>query len=176
VSSLLKSSLRQTPDVKAAEAAWAEQGQAVRLLVDGADAGCLGVVRRAIAEEWRIYEPVVVAEFDSSILTRAPNREPVSAPPAYPAVQRDNAFVIDKTVRDAEIQAVIRRVAPTELESLLLFDVFEGKALGAGKKSLAYSFTYRRRDRTLTEEEVERLHAAIVEAIARETGAVVRAG
>jgi phenylalanyl-tRNA synthetase beta chain len=85
--------------------------------------------------------------------------------PLYPPGNRDLALVFDEGVRHAEILRAIRSAGGGLLEEVRLFDVYVGKQVGAGKRSLAFSLTYRAPDRTLTDEEIDAAHAKIVETL-----------
>ena len=85
--------------------------------------------------------------------------------PVYPATSRDLALVVDESVRHQQVLEIVARTAAKELESIALFDIFRGEGIGPGKKSLAYSFRYRSADRTLTDEEANRLHQRVTEAL-----------
>ena len=74
--------------------------------------------------------------------------------PKYPAVSRDLSLLMKQDVLSAQVEAIIRKCSGRLLESLELFDVYQGENIEEGYKSLAYSLTYRAADRTLTEEEV----------------------
>jgi phenylalanyl-tRNA synthetase beta chain len=74
---------------------------------------------------------------------------------------------------DAVLQAV-RQTKPANLESVDLFDVFRGKHVPAGQKSLAYAFTYRSAEKTLTDAEVNAAHAKVVDALKSRLQATVR--
>jgi phenylalanyl-tRNA synthetase beta chain len=73
-----------------------------------------------------------------------------------------------------EVLATVRRSKPANLECVELFDVFRGKNIPAGQKSLAYAFTYRCAERTLTDKEVATEHDKLVGALRSELEAVVR--
>jgi len=75
--------------------------------------------------------------------------------PTFPAVSRDLALVLDRAVPAASVAEEIRSAAPDTLESLGLFDVYEGDKVGVGKRSLAWRLVFRAPDRTLRDEEVE---------------------
>src|SRR6202022_2869852 len=95
----------------------------------------------------------------------------------FPAVTRDIAMILPEKLSHAEIIDVIRTANEPLLESVQLFDLFEGEAavgLGAAGKSLAYRLTYRDRSRTLTSEEVTAAHAKIRERLRRDLGAELR--
>jgi len=93
---------------------------------------------------------------------------------ALPVSRRDLALVVDKARTFAELEGVIRGCKISELQDILLFDVYEGKNLPEGKISLAIRLTFGRADRTLTEAEVSGAVAAIVAALNAKAGAVLR--
>lgn len=93
---------------------------------------------------------------------------------ALPHSRRDLALVLDKSVPYARLEAVIRDCRVPDLQSVLLFDVYEGKNLPEGKVSLAIRLTFGRFDRTLTDPEVAKAVETIVAALAKELGASLR--
>jgi len=93
---------------------------------------------------------------------------------ALPHSRRDLALVLDKAVPYARLEAVIRDCRVPDLQSVLLFDVYEGKNLPEGKVSLAIRLTFGRFDRTLTDTEVSAAVEKIVAALAKELGASLR--
>jgi phenylalanyl-tRNA synthetase beta chain len=82
--------------------------------------------------------------------------------PTFPAVTRDLAFLISAEVGAAEVAREIREAAPETLESLRLFDVYEGGQIAAGRKSLAWHLVFRDPDRTLTDADVEAGMSAVI--------------
>jgi phenylalanyl-tRNA synthetase beta chain len=94
--------------------------------------------------------------------------------PALPSVRRDVAMIVpEATTHEAVLQAV-KQAKPTNLESVELFDVFRGKNVPTGQKSLAYGFTYRSAERNLTDAEVNAAHEKLVEQFKQRLQAVVR--
>jgi phenylalanyl-tRNA synthetase beta subunit len=94
--------------------------------------------------------------------------------PKYPAVTRDIAMLVDKTVPVADIENVIKKASGKMLESLQLFDVYEGKQIPEGKKSVAYSAIYRSADRSLTGDEVQKVFDKVVKNLENQIGAQLR--
>ncbi len=84
------------------------------------------------------------------------------------------AFLLPRGVPAQQAEAVIRAQAGEALESLRLFDVYEGKPLPEGVRNLAYSLTFRRADRTLTDEEVDGTMERVRAALRTELGASIR--
>lgn len=91
-----------------------------------------------------------------------------------PPVTRDLAVILDEAVAWKELEACVRAAAPATLESLQFFDIYRGKPVPAGRKSVAFSMTFRAPDRTLTGEEADAAVKAIVDAIASKLKGVLR--
>ena len=152
-----------------------ENGVAVDVLVAGRPAGALGLVPRRIRGEWRLNDPVAVLDLDVDTLTAAALAIPSFREiPAYPSVARDVAMIVADDVRHEDIEQVIRRHAPAELESVRIFDIFKGGSIGPGRRSVAYSLTYRSAARTLTDEEANGYHEVVKSALRRELRAEIR--
>ena len=132
------------------------EGSATEVQINGRTAGALGEVNPKIAAGWRTTDKVFVAQLEMSALTGAAVRTAAFKEPAqYPATSRDVAFVAPDSMEHAEIVDFVRHCKLPDLESVQLFDVFVDDALkSAGKKSMAYQFTFRNRNRTLKDAEV----------------------
>lgn len=152
-----------------------ETGRAVKVLSGKTEIGVLGLINSKARKEWRLNDPVAVAELNlEPLISNVWKRSEVKDIPLYPAVQRDFAFIVDETVRHEEILAAVHSAAPAELENVTLFDVFRGKALEKGKKSVAYSFVYRSPSGTLTDDKVNAFHDAIGKKVCASVSAVIR--
>lgn len=137
-------------------------GRAASVLRDGEAIGEVGLVKAELREKLRMTEPVAVAEINVAAFLHVsctPNKmKPV---PPYPSTRRDAALVVDESVKHADVMKVIRANAPKELEQVEMFDVFRSDKLGEGKKSMAYSFTYRSARGTLTDEQATSFHEKV---------------
>jgi phenylalanyl-tRNA synthetase beta chain len=91
-----------------------------------------------------------------------------------PGIKRDLAFFLPSETPHARVESLLFAKGAPLLTEARLFDVYEGKGVPEGKKSLAYSLTFQAADRTLTESEIEAVQQSIVTALAAETGAVLR--
>lgn len=159
----------------AADHAYLEKCQAVAWVLDGQKIGVMGCLRGDLRKEWRMTDPVALAELDVVALLAQARRLPKAQPvPQYPAIVRDMALVVDAGVRHADVLAVVQKSAPKEFENIELFDIFTSDTLGAGKKSMAYSVTYRSDTRTLTDEEANGYHERVKDAIKSELNVVIR--
>jgi phenylalanyl-tRNA synthetase beta chain len=121
---------------------------------------------------------IIVLEIDLEILVREQARPTTFHElEKFPSVRRDIAMIVPDTVTHAEILAVIEKNRESLLERVELFDLFSGKQaenFGPGRKSLAYTLTYRDKNRTLTSEEVAIVHARIRERLQKELAAELR--
>ena len=86
---------------------------------------------------------------------------------------RDVAVVVPKEILAKELEEIIRRTETDFIEDINLFDVYMGKQIPEGCKSLAYSITYRAKDRTLTDEEVDAIQNRVLDAL-KSIGAEIR--
>ncbi len=154
-----------------------EAGRAVSLSVEGRAVGVMGLVTPEIRKQWRMHEPVAVLEVRIQPLLARVFEGKTFAPLAeYPSVVRDIAMVVDETVKHEDILAVVKKAAPKELEGVELFDIFSGEGIARGKKSLAYSFTYRSLTRTLTDEDANRYHESVKDALRKQLKVEIREG
>jgi len=94
--------------------------------------------------------------------------------PKHPSVQRDLAIVIDKQVTYQQVQEVTDKLAIDSLQEYSLFDIFESDKLGAGKKSYALNYIFQLQDRTLTDEETDKLVQQLVSAYKNDLQAQIR--
>lgn len=154
-----------------------EPGRCVRVTAEGREAGVIGIVSGEIAREWRILDPVGVLELRlAPLLEKVFSVASMKPLPAYPAVIRDVAMIVDSSVRNESVLEEIRKNSPKELTEVRLFDIYTGKGIGKGRKSLAYSMTYRSLERTLTDEEVNAMHESIKESLKNGLKAEIREG
>jgi phenylalanyl-tRNA synthetase beta chain len=100
----------------------------------------------------------------------------LTPPPSYPSIRRDAALIVAADVRHERVLEVARAAAPAELERIELFDIYEGPNLGAGRKSMAYAFTYRSNSGTLTDEQANAFQDEVNTALKRELPADIREG
>jgi phenylalanyl-tRNA synthetase beta chain len=150
---------------------------AAELVAGGAAVGIIGLVRPDLALEWRLADPVAVLEARlAPLLQGFGARRACAAVPVYPCVVRDIALIVDQRVTHADVLAAVRRGAPPELERAELFDVFTGPSIGAGRKSLAYSLTFRSAERTLTDDEANRYNEKVKGVLKQELQAEIREG
>ena len=138
--------------------------------------GELGQLLPSLAKKCDLRDAVFLAEFNLDLLLSKRNpAKSFKALPQFPSSRRDVAMLVPETVtHDAVVQAV-KQAKAANLETVELFDVFRGKHVPAGQKSLAYAFTYRAADKTLTDADVNAAHEKILETLKTQLQAELRA-
>ena len=132
------------------------------LIIDGKKAGVLGQASDELTKGMRLNTPLFIALIQLDVLLGASKRSEYYVPVSqFPSVSRDIAFIAPAKLRNQDVVDFIRKMHLPHLESVALFDVFEGKAIGEGKKSLAYSLVFRSPERTLTDDEVNVLYEKV---------------
>ena len=175
VENLIEAVTRRPAEFAPEEEPWLQAGRAARVSAGGAVIGHIGELRAEVREAYELPDAVFVAELDLEALQREAADEPAYRPVGrFPAVTRDVAFLVPRDVPAERAGGVIAEAAGEEVESVRLFDAFEGKPLPAGMRNLAYSLVFRRADRTLTDEEVDASMERIRAALRERLGAQIR--
>ncbi len=137
--------------------------------------GAMGQLSPVLVKKYDLRDPVWLAELDIELVLHRRNAgKNFKTLPAFPSIRRDIAMVVGETATHEAVLQAVRQAKPAFLENVELFDVFRGKNVPAGHKSMAYAFTYRNPERTLTDAEVNTTHATVVEALKQKLGAAVR--
>ncbi|MGW7072456.1 phenylalanine--tRNA ligase subunit beta [Streptomyces sp. NPDC054855] len=147
------------------------------VLVDGAEQviGHAGELHPRVVKALGLPARTCAMELDLDRLEEAGTGVPQGPKiSTFPVATQDVALVVDGGVPAADVEKVLREGAGELLESIRLFDVFEGEQIGEGKKSLAYALRFRAADRTLTVDEASAARDAAVALAAERTGAVLR--
>ena len=130
-------------------------GRQASIVYDGVTLGYLGEIHPDVADNYKIGEKTYVAVLDMpNILPFTTFDRKYEGIAKYPAVTRDISMVVPKDVLVGQIEGVIEQRGGKILESYQLFDIYEGAQILAGFKSVAYSITFRAKDRTLEDKEV----------------------
>jgi len=153
-----------------------QPGRIAELHLGGRSIGVLGELHPSALEAFDIDEPVMCFELQCKPLFKAAKDiEEVHMPSKFPGIEFDIALLVDADVTAESItQRIESSGKKTFLDSVRLFDVFDGKGVPEGKKSLTFNLSYRA-DRTLTTEEVEPQHEKILTTLQKTTGATLRA-
>ncbi|MDY3053443.1 MAG: phenylalanine--tRNA ligase subunit beta [Collinsella bouchesdurhonensis] len=153
-----------------------QPGRAAEVLSGGTMLGWVGEIHPEAREAMDIDQIVVAFELDlDKLIKGAHNQENYHEFSPFPAVQHDLAIVVPDEVTCEDLLQRITSAGGKLLESVRLFDVYRDPIrVGVGKKSMAFSLTYRSDDHTLTSDEVERAHGKIVTKLCKATGGEVR--
>ena len=153
-----------------------QPGRAAEVLSGGTVLGWVGEIHPEAREAMDIDQIVVAFELDlDKLIKGAHNQENYHEFSPFPAVQHDLAIVVPDEVTCEDLLQRITSAGGKLLESVRLFDVYRDPIrAGVGKKSMAFSLTYRSDDHTLTSDEVERAHGKIVTKLCKATGGEVR--
>jgi phenylalanyl-tRNA synthetase beta chain len=137
--------------------------------------GFMGEIHPDLQARLELVGPVLVCELDLDLLaTRFLAKGSFQSIPRFPASSRDVAFLIPQDRQAGEMLRLAEESHEELLEKVQIFDVYEGKNIPAGMRSLGLRFSYRGADRTLTDDEVNEVHAKIVQKIVQVTGASIR--
>lgn len=149
-------------------------GRCAKISANGKTLGIIGEIHPAVCRKYGIEAPVYIGELDfESVFMNIHSEAKFKELPKYPALTRDIAVLVDKTTPVAEIEEIIR-ASSKNLESIALFDVYEGERVPDGKKSVAYNIVYRAADRSLTGEEVQKSFDKAVRSLEHRLGAQLR--
>jgi phenylalanyl-tRNA synthetase beta chain len=157
-------------------APWLQPGRAAEVFAGSQLLGWLGEVHPRVCAAFEASAPIVAFELASkSLLAAAHQARPYKDVPQFPSVDLDLAVVVGEDVSAERLVQVITSAGGALLDSVRLFDVYRDAAkLGAGKKSLAFALSYRAPDRTLTLDEVGKLHQKVTAKLVGATGGDVR--
>jgi len=161
-------------DVRAdVHAPW-HPGRCAALFVDEALVGHAGELHPRVIHVLGLPDRTVVMELEIGLLGATDTPVPAPAVATFPVATQDVALVVPANITAAAVEAALRSGAGELLESVRLFDLYEGPQVGEGHKSLAFTLRFRAPDRTLTVEETTAARDAAIAETHRRTGAVQR--
>jgi phenylalanyl-tRNA synthetase beta chain len=161
--------------VRASERLPLQPGRGAEIVVNGAVAGWMGEAHPDVLAAFEAQGPVTLFELDLETLLRAAVDVVAYRPvPRFPAVQLDIALVLPSEVTAEQVMHTIRKEGKKLLESVRLFDVYEGEGVPQGKRSLAFSLAYRSPERTLTDDEVQGVHEKVISQVCKRFGGEIR--
>ena len=141
-------------------------GRQANIIYDGKVVGYLGEVHPEVADIYGIGERAYVAVIDMPQITELATFErKYEGIAKYPAVSRDISMVMPKSILVGQVEEVIENKGGAYLESYKLFDIYEGAQIKAGFKSVAYSITFRAKDKTLEEADISAAMNRILKAL-----------
>ncbi|MGY6213639.1 phenylalanine--tRNA ligase subunit beta [Methylolobus aquaticus] len=149
-------------------------GQTAAILIAGQRAGCLGMLHPALQKSLGFGQNVFLFELElgESLGRRVPRFTPLSK---FPRVRRDLAVVVDEVITSADVVACVRAAGEDLIRRVVLFDVYQGTGIAAGKKSIAFGLILQADDETLTDARVDQVVGLVMERLTTELAAELRA-
>jgi phenylalanyl-tRNA synthetase beta chain len=148
-----------------------------RIFCSASEIGAIGKVSRNAVEGYGLQRDAYLSELDIEALSPFLKSVRAFRPLAkFPSVRRDISIVINRSTETATLLDIVKGMGKELIESVNVFDVYQGKQIGKEEKALAIRIDYRSRDRTLTDDEVNRTHVGIIEEIRQHTGGRLREG
>ncbi len=146
-----------------------------KIVVGGEEVGIFGEIHPEVINNYRIPGKVNLFEIDfENFLPNVPSDIKYCVLPKYPSVQRDLALIVKEEILSADIIKAIKFIDEKLIKKVTLFDIFNGKQIGDGYKSLAYSVVFQAEDRTLIDQEVENIYKKIREQLITKFSAKIR--
>jgi len=159
-----------------APAANVDLSDAVQLIIKNEKVAEIGLVSNAKLDRFDIRQPVFYADLAWGSLLKLNRKVSIQHKEIskYPAVNRDLAIIVDKATPFEAVEKATGSIKINKLKSISLFDIFESEKIGAGKKSMAISFTFLDEEKTLTDGEIDGMMNKLIGAYEKELGAEIR--
>jgi phenylalanyl-tRNA synthetase beta chain len=147
----------------------------MRLMKGNKEIGKLGKVKTALTKDFGIKQEVFYADLSTTLLFKSASPKfVVKEVPRFPEVRRDLSLVLDKQVTFDEIRALVVNTEKKLIKEIIAFDVYEGDKIPQGKKAYALGFTLLDENKTLTDEEIDKVMTRLMSAFEGKMGAVIR--
>ncbi len=150
-------------------------GKTAKLIIGKNEAGILGEIHPDVIENYGVEEECYIAALNLDVLYEAADLDRKYKPlPKFPAITRDIALLVDDAILVQEIEDCIRKAGGNLVEKVELFDIYKGKQIPKGKKSIAYAIAYRDPNKTLKDTDINKVHEKILRSLEYKLGAVLR--
>ena len=150
-------------------------GRCARVLLGDVELGIMGEIHPEVCEKYGINTKCYCSELMFDVVMKAANIEKAYKPlPKYPSTSRDIALLVTEDVQVGMLENIIKENGSGILEKIQLFDVYRGKQIGEGQKSVAFSLTYRGAEKTLTDEDVAKVHNKVLSELKEKAKATLR--
>jgi len=150
-------------------------GKAAAILSAGQLIGTLGEIHPDVQDAFEIERPVYYFELDfATLAAQSSETQLITAPSRFPDTYRDIAMLMDSETPSSTIVDFIKAFKSDKTRSVEIFDLYTGDKIPAGKKSIAVRVRYGSFDRTLTDEEVNKVHQKIVDSLISGTNIQIR--
>ena len=158
-----------------AKKAFLHPTRGAEIIINDVCVGYLGQIHPSIIDKLDADKPVFVAEIFYTKLVKVFNQKIIAKPISkFPIIERDLAIILDKSIACATVEEMIKKASGKYLESIKLFDIYEGEQIGKGRKSMAFNLIFVAEDRTLNVEEVDNIIKKILKSLNYQLGAELR--
>jgi phenylalanyl-tRNA synthetase beta chain len=136
----------------------------------------MGILSKKLLKQFDLAQPVFFAELNWTQLMKATRKNEVlfTEIPKHPAVSRDLALLVDNTVEFAQIEQIARQTEKKLLKKVVLFDVYEGDKLPAGKKSYAVNFILQDTEKTMNDKQIDATMQKLITNLKKQLNAELR--
>ncbi|MCM3725352.1 phenylalanine--tRNA ligase subunit beta [Neobacillus cucumis] len=149
-------------------------GRTAEIKLDGVSIGFVGQVHPTVQKELDLKDTYVFELSLQSVLQEETAPLQYNSIPRFPTITRDIALVVNRETVSGTLKEIILSTGAPLLQEAMVFDLYEGERMEEGKKSIAFSLKYLDPERTLTDEEVTKVHERVLEALKEKAGAVLR--
>ncbi|MDF1506953.1 phenylalanine--tRNA ligase subunit beta [Robertmurraya sp. DFI.2.37] len=149
-------------------------GRTAEVYLSGEKIGFVGQVHPTVQKDLDLKETYVFELCLEAILSEGVAPLQYQSIPRYPSITRDIALVVEKEKVAGELESIIVEAGGKLLKDVHVFDLYEGEHMEPGKKSIAFSLKYFDPEKTLTDEEVTKVHDKVLAAVKEKAGAVLR--
>ena len=162
----LNVSTAQYSSMPDADCHYTRPGATARILVNGAQIGLVGELHPKVCAAYDLKQPVFIFEIElDQLLLHVPDAIQAQPVPRFPATSRDVTLIIEKQLETQAILDDIRQLREPLVEQVKLFDLFEGRPIPQGRKSVSLRITYRSQETTLEDDAVNQLHKRITDGL-----------
>jgi phenylalanyl-tRNA synthetase beta chain len=148
-----------------------------RILCSGSEIGAIGKISKGAMEGYGLERNAYILELYIKPLLSLVVWEKRFAPLAkYPSVRRDISIIVNRSTETAMLINIVKEMGRDLVESVDIFDVYQGKQIAPQDKALAVRVNYRSKEKTLTDDEVNKIHEEVIGEIRRQTGGRLREG
>lgn len=152
-----------------------DEDKSAAIVLFGEEIGFAGIIREDVQRLFDLKRPVAVAEIDYERLFEVEFKAAeFKALPRFPAIRRDFSILVDETISWKMIEDAVRSIDVPYIEKVEFGEVFRGKQIPEGKKSIFFSVVFRSPDRSLTHDEIDNYQKLIVDSLQRSCKAVLR--
>lgn len=157
------------------QAKWFLPDQSAVIFLGDRELGLAGVINETVQDQFDLRRPMAVAELKFDLILQLPVEPARFEPlPRFPAIERDLSIFVDEQIPWDTIEQTIRQVGIAELETVEFGELFRGKQVPAGKKSIFLTLRFRHPQRSLTHDQVDEYQQRIVGTLGQECRAVLR--